>query len=101
MIPYLINKIWFVQIGLRWIVTNLCHFSSKVCQLSEYVQIQNFNLLSFFFQGVGLKHQNQQQQQQKQPDYDYSYDYTYFYDDYEDRFLVNSTPSPNSGNAGK
>ena len=78
----------------RFLCPNDTVFDQQNLVCTNWFEVDCHQSVSFFFQGVGLKHQNQQQQQQqnqKPPDYEYTYDYTYFYDDYDDqnRFLVN------------
>ena len=89
----------------RFLCPNDTVFDQQNLVCTNWFEVDCHQSISFFFQGVGLKQANQDSRPptQEPEEYDYNYEYTYFYDDdFEDqnRFLVNSTPTPTAGNVG-
>ena len=94
----------------RFLCPNDTVFDQQNLVCTNWFEVDCHQSISFFFQGVGLKQAVAKQEKPKRPptiepeEYDYNYEYTYFYDDDFDqdqnRFLVNSTPNPASGNVG-
>ncbi len=93
----------------RFLCPNDTVFDQQNLVCTNWFEVDCHQSVSFFFQGVGVKTNKGQSrpaappQPQEPEEYDYNYEYTYFYEDDfnandNNRFLANSTPSPNSGN---